>query len=243
MIIPFISYDLALIAAAVIPAVVLLIKVYRSDRLEPESPRLLISLIIAGILSAMLALIEEIVLEYALDIIASKGTVLYDLLLYFIVVAVSEESSKYFLMKRKTWRNPEFDCRFDGIVYAVFTSLGFALWENISYVLSYGMGTAVIRALTAIPGHACFGVFMGVFYATAKEYDLRGNRKSSSFYRKLAVLVPVLLHGSYDFLASTNNGYLDLLFFVFIAVMFFISYRKVGKMSKEDQQMTWHLLE
>ena len=242
MIIPFISYDLALIAAAVIPAVILLIKVYKSDKLEPESPKLLFSLIIAGILSAMLALVEEIVLEYALDMVLSKGTLLYNLLLYFIVVAVSEESSKYLLMKRKTWKSPEFDCRFDGIVYAVFTSLGFALWENISYVLSYGMATAVVRALTAIPGHACFGVFMGVFYATAKEYQIRGDQKSSSFYRKLAVLVPVLLHGSYDFLASTDNGWLDLMFFVFIAVMFFISYKKVGKLSKEDQQMTWHVL-
>lgn len=241
MIIPFVSYDFTLIAAAVIPAIILLVKVYRSDRLEPESPKLLVALVIAGILSSMLALIEEIVLEYALDMLLSKDTVLYNLLLYFIVVAFSEESSKYLLMKRKTWKNPEFNCRFDGIVYAVFTSLGFALWENISYVFSYGIGTAVVRAVTAIPGHACFGVFMGIFYSIAKEYDYRGNKNASSFFRKLAVIVSVLLHGAYDFLATVESGTLDILFYVFIALMFFISYKEVGKLAKKDKYMSWHL--
>ena len=88
---------------------------------------------------------------------------LYQIILYFVIVAIAEESSKYFFLKKRTWNNPEFNCQYDGVVYAVFVSLGFALWENINYVLSYGFSTAIVRAITAIPGHACFGVFMGVF--------------------------------------------------------------------------------
>ena len=231
-----------MIAAAVIPALFLMIKVYKSDKLEPESPKLLFGLVLAGVASAFLALIEETVLEYALNIVLAKGTLLYDIILYFVVVALSEESSKYLLMKRKTWRNPEFDCRFDGIVYAAFTSLGFALWENISYVMSFGMSTALIRAFTAVPGHACFGIFMGVFYSIAKEYDLNGDHVRSSLYRKLAVIIPVLIHGAYDFIVSMNSDYATIFFFVFVILLFSVTFRLINKMSRNDRHMTWHIL-
>ena len=238
-----ITHSLLLIAAAVIPALFLLIRVYKSDRLEPESPSLLRSLIIAGVLSALLALVEEMVLEYVLNIFVSEGTLLYNILLFYGIVAVSEESSKYLLMKRKTWNNPEFDCRFDGVLYAIFVSLGFALWENVSYVLSYGFSVAIVRALTAIPGHACFGVFMGVFYALAKEYDYKGNKSAASLYRKLAVLVPVFLHGSYDFIATMDNMIASIVFIVFIISLFLISNNLVGRMAKEDKYLTWRILD
>ena len=65
--------------------------------------------------------------------------------MYFVVVAISEEGFKYVLLKKRTWKSREFNCEFDGVVYAVFVSLGFALWENIFYVLSYGFATAVAR--------------------------------------------------------------------------------------------------
>lgn len=241
MILPVTSYSLVLIAAAVIPAVYLMIKVYKSDKLEPESPNLLVNLVIAGILSSFLALIEEHVFSFVLDMFVSKTSFIYNIILYYIVVAVSEESSKYIMMKRKTWNSPEFDCRFDGVVYAVFVSLGFALWENISYVFSFGLGTALIRAITAVPGHACFGVFMGVFYTLAKDYSFY-NKSKSSLCRKLALIVPVLLHGTYDYLATLNGRYDDFIFFGFIAILFFAANAMINKMAKSDRHLTWRVI-
>ena len=236
------SHSILLILAAAVPAFFLMVKVYKSDKLEPESPTLLRSLVIAGVLSSLLALVEEIVLEYALGIFVSNESFLYNILMYYGVVAVSEESSKYLFMKKKTWNNPEFDCRFDGIVYAVFVSLGFALWENISYVLSYGMSTALVRAFTAVPGHACFGVFMGVFYSIAKEQDLNNKKRASSFYSKLALIVPVLLHGSYDYIATMDGTTATIVFIVFVTVMFLVAYRLINNMAKTDRHMTWRIL-
>ena len=161
---PILTYNFILIAAAVIPAVFLMLKAYRSDRLEPESPRLLWQLVKAGVFSSLIALVLERVGSLLLGLFTPENGTLYNVLLYFVVVACSEEGAKYFMLKRNTWNNREFDCQYDGVVYAVFVSLGFALWENISYVLQYGFSTAIVRAVTAIPGHACFGVFMGVFY-------------------------------------------------------------------------------
>ena len=232
---PIMSYNFILIIAAVIPAVFLMIKVYKSDRLEKESPRMLWTLVKAGILSSLIALVEEKVFSLILNSFVDANSVAYNIILYFVIVAGAEESSKYIFLKRNTWRSSEFNSQFDGVVYATFVSLGFALWENISYVLSYGFATAVVRAVTAIPGHACFGVFMGIFYGIAKKYSARGNNSASKAYRFLAVLVPALIHGAYDYIATLEEQQGGWIFLAFVAVLFVVSYILVSKNSKNDK--------
>ena len=228
----FLTYNFILVAAAVIPAIFLMVKVYRSDRLERESPYMLWSLVKAGVFSSLIALVLERILGGLLvSTVHDPG--LYQALLYFVVVAVSEEGAKYFLLRRKTWESVEFNCQYDGIVYAVFVSLGFALWENISYVMHYGFSTALIRALTAVPGHTCFGIFMGVFYGLARKCENGGLHTESMLYRLLAILVPALLHGAYDYIASTEKSTWS--FVLFIALLFAASYRLVVKKSSEDR--------
>ena len=227
------SYNIILVVAAVIPAVFLMIKVYRSDRLERESTAMLWELVKAGILSSLIALVGDRVLSFILNLTVPQTNALYNIILYFGIVAFVEEGAKYFMLKRRSWNSLEFNCQYDGVVYAVFVSLGFALWENISYVMAYGFGTAIVRALTAIPGHACFGVFMGVFYGIAKTYDYSRSEVSSKTYRVLSVIVPALLHGTYDYIASSESG--PWFFIAFIVVMFAVSYLLVNKMSNEDR--------
>lgn len=230
------SYNYVLVLAAVIPAVLLMIKTYRSDRLEKESPAMLWRLIKAGIFSALIALVLEKVFSALLDLTVAQDSPLYNVILYFGIVAFSEEGAKYFLLKRKTWRSPEFNCQYDGVVYAVFVSLGFALWENISYVMAYGLSTALVRALTAIPGHASFGVFMGAFYGIAQKHDYRGNAGEAAVFRTLALVLSALLHGTYDYIISMN---VSTLFFIgFVAVMFLVTYLLVSKMAREDQYIS-----
>lgn len=232
---PIMMYNFILIAAAMVPAVFLMIKVYRSDRLERESPRYLRYLATGGVLSSLIAMVAEKLLSLVLNITVSPNTALYNVLLYFGIVAFSEEGAKYFMLKRRSWKSSEFDCLYDGVVYAVFVALGFALWENISYVMAYGFSTAIVRAVTAIPGHACFGVFMGVFYGVAKMHDRMGNEGTSKAYRVLAVVVPAVIHGAYDYIATAQtNGY-NWYFIIFIAVLFVVSFMLVGRMAKNDK--------
>lgn len=232
---PIMTYNFILIAAAVIPAIFLMIKVYKSDRLEKESAHLLWTLVKAGILSALLALVEEKVLSFLLNSFVDVNSAAYNIILYFVIVAGAEESSKYLFLKKNSWRSVEFNCQYDGVVYAVFVSLGFALWENISYVLSYGFATAVVRAVTAIPGHACFGVFMGVFYGIAKRMERQGNKGSSKAFRVLAVIVPMLLHGTYDYIATSEQQQGGWYFTVFVIALFIVSYILVNSNAKKDK--------
>ena len=231
---PILMYNGILVAAAVIPAIFLLVRVYRADRLDKESPYLLWDLIKGGIFSALIALVLEKIGSWVLGMAAGDNQALYDVLLYFVVVAMSEEGAKYFMLHRRSWNNREFNCQFDGVVYAVFTSLGFAIWENISYVLTFGFSAAVIRALTAIPGHACFGVFMGVFYGIAKKYDNAGDKSTASIFKVLTFVVPVLMHGAYDYIASVEQLATGWYFWGFIAVLFVITYILVGKAAQKD---------
>ena len=223
-----------LIAAAVLPAVFLLIKVEREDHLEKESRGLLFSLVAYGIISTAIASLGERIGMTILASIFQQESVLYNFLLFFGVVAFSEEGAKYVLLKRRTWNNPEFNCQFDGVVYSVFVSLGFALWENIGYVAMYGLGTAVVRAVTAVPGHACFGVFMGTWYGMAKRREGAGDVDGAKRMRVRALLVPAVLHGFYDFVATYNSDVMNIVFLVFVILMFITAWRLVKHVSAND---------
>lgn len=224
-----------LIAAAVLPAIFLLVHVYRADKLEKEPAPLLISLVLYGIAATFIALVLERAGSFLLGLWFEEGSVAYNAIMYFGIVAFSEEGAKYFLLRRRTWHSAAFNCQFDGVVYAVFVALGFALWENISYVLMYGLSTALVRAVTAVPGHACFGVFMGVYYGRAKRYDNDGDFVKAKRCRTMAVLMPALLHGAYDFIATMEDPNCEWVFLVFVLALFAVSLKLVRVGSRSDR--------
>ena len=224
-----------LIAAAVIPAVMLLNYIRRIDRLESESPALIRRLVMNGLIATFLAGAAEMAGSAVLGVLLPNSTLIHDFLMYFVVVALSEEGFKYLLMKRSTWNSPEFNCMFDGVVYGVTVALGFAVFENIGYVLQFGLMTALVRAVTAIPGHASFGVFMGAMYGAAKRASIRGDEITSSKLRTQALVIPVLLHGFYDFVATGQNEICMIIFLVFIVVLFKKAKKMVQTLSAVDE--------
>ena len=164
-----------------------------------------------------------------------EGSVAYNAVLYFGIVAFSEEGAKYLLLKKRTWRDINFNCQFDGVVYGVSVSLGFALWENLGYVAMYGFGTALVRAVTAVPGHACFGVFMGAWYGMAKRWEGAGFESRSKTCRTMALLLPALIHGCYDFIATYEDAGVSGIFAVFVVLLFVVSLILVRRLSANDR--------
>ena len=226
-----------LIAAAVVPAVFLLIRVYRADRLEPEPSGLLLSLILRGVFATVIAMVLEELGSALLGSVYAENSLPYNVIMYFVIVAFSEEGAKYILLRRRTWRSDAFNCQFDGVVYAVFVSLGFALWENLGYVAMYGLSTALVRAVTAVPGHACFGVFMGVWYGLAKRLHGQGKDRASKLCRVLALLLPAFLHGCYDYIATIESVHYGWLFAAFVAVLFTIAFILIKRQSRHDRYL------
>ena len=122
--------------SAIIPAIMLLLHVLRKDRLDKESPLFILSLVGWGILSTFAAMILEKIGSFILAFFFPYRTLIYNAIFYSVVVAMSEEGSKYYLLRRRTWNSIEFNCQYDAVVYAVAVSMGFALWEHLMYVFS-----------------------------------------------------------------------------------------------------------
>ena len=235
------SPNALLIAAAIVPAAALMVYVYRQDKLEREPTSLLLALLGFGALATVLAVVTESIGAVALAwfLPSGEGSLAYNVWMYFIVVALSEEGFKFLMLRWRTWRSKEFNCRFDGVVYAVFVSLGFALLENIGYVLMYGLGAAMMRAITAIPGHASFGVFMGACYGMARACENGGAHDQCRFWNGLALLLPTLIHGLYDFIAigGSQNG--SGTFIVFVLIVFVSAFLLVRRLSRADRYISF----
>ena len=218
------------------PPIFLLFMIYRADRVEKEPTGLLIKLFVLGMLSCLPAAFIESFLISALDVIMPDSTLLYIAIVNFLIVGMAEEGVKYVVLKTQTWKHKAFDYRFDGIVYAAVVSLGFAFFENMFYVFGdeSAFFIAGMRAVTSIPGHCTFGIMMGYYYGQAKFAEKHGNMQECRQYLKMAYLIPLLLHGFYDFILSTDY---EILFFVFIIYVIWLdlrAYRKVKDSAKFD---------
>ena len=222
------------VLAAVLPAVFLMRYVYRLDRIEREPMPLLISLIGKGIWAALAAIVLEMLGQSILNALVEPENPWYVFLTAFLVVAAVEEGTKFFFLYRRTWQDPNFNYRFDAILYAVFVSLGFAAFENVKYVFSYGLSVALPRAILAVPGHMGFAVFMGIFYGRAKRCADWGNRFGCTCNLVLGYLFPVFLHGAYDTCCMTGTNRSTAVFVGFVIVMYLIVYLLIKRESRTD---------
>lgn len=199
MVLPIILFVLA-----VVPGIILFIMTRKLDKKEKESKKILIKIMLMEIPFIIAAVIAELVGEAVLQGVTGedRSNLLFIAALCFLVIAPAEELFKFLGAKVPTWKSPEFNCKFDGIVYCTTSALTFAILENLGYVLgSQSLATAIMRAICCIPGHFMYGVLMGVFYTRARVCMNNGDKKGKRKNIFLAILIPALIHGLYDTLA------------------------------------------
>lgn len=225
------------LAIAIFPAIFFMIYIYRNDDKEKEPPLLLLKCIIGGLLSVPIAIILEMIAEavviYLLENVVSATRVNYGVLTA-IFVGLIEEGAKFFFLYKFTWKDKAFNYRFDGIVYAVFVSLGFAALENVFYVFNYGTGVALQRALLTIPGHMSFAVYMGLYYGHAKVSEAVNNPDAKALNLKAAYAFAVLLHTIFDATLMVESDIGLIIFFIFVIILDIVVYRTIRFESKND---------
>lgn len=178
--------------AGALPALALMAYVDRVDAKRPEPRRQLRRVAVAGALATPLALIlEKFITPYF-----NEESLTGALGLAFIASALVEESAKALCLYFVVWRHPAFDERLDGIVYATRVGLGFALVENIGYLLgTQGVVSFFtvfwLRALLSVPGHAIYAGFMG-YFAARQRFDGKGPGLWGG------LVLAIILHGSYN---------------------------------------------
>lgn len=174
-----------------VPALLLMAYVSRADAKRPEPAQQLRRAAVLGGLSTIPVIFLQLGLEKL-----NPGGMTGALYTAFFVAALTEEVAKALALYFAVWRHPAFDERLDGIVYATRAGLGFALVENVGYLMgaespSGFIGIFVMRAVLAVPGHAIYAGFMG-YWAARKRFDGVGPGLLGGLG------IAIFLHGTYD---------------------------------------------
>lgn len=206
------------------PSIIVLFYIFIRDKYEKEPIKLLFTGVIFGIIiTAPIVFTENIIMKY----MPSGGKYVYAFYTSFIVASAVEELFKYIILYFLTWRNKNLNERFDGIVYSVFISLGFAGLENLLYVLNPNLGgvrTAILRAVFSVPGHGLFGVCMGYYFALAKFEPEKRTKFMIS-----ALFIPFFMHGFYDFILLAEIPYGMIIFIIFVVYLWINGFKKMKK--------------
>lgn len=206
--------------AALAPALVLAVMIIRRDSERPEPLKCLLAAAGLGIVAAIG------VISFGIDVIEINGfgTAFYNA---FFCAAVPEELFKFAMLCILVRYCSYFDEYFDGIVYCVCIGMGFAGFENVLYLFGSDdwVFVGIARALLAVPAHYFFAVIMGAFFALG--YFDKANRTK---YMALALILPILAHGIYDFCCfsvGVSDGFAG-----FICIAFFAGLKWIRKYVK-----------
>ena len=223
-----------LLFLALLPGILIIIFIFRKDKVEHEPWSLIIRLLILGAVSCIPAMFLETCISAGMPASVQQSPISNAIFTAFVVAALCEEFCKYILLRLGSWRNKNFDYRFDGIVYGVAVAVGFALLENVLYVMEGGLYVALMRGVMAVPLHAFCGVFMGVFYGAAKRYSIEGQHGSAWKATLLALVVPMIIHGIYDSLAFMGEYGTTIILLAFVLFLYIVAVKTVNKYSRED---------
>jgi protease PrsW len=222
---------MGLLALAIAPGIFISLFIYFKDRYRKEPLGLLFLTFILGMISVIPALIIETALTKPVEKLIGEG-IFYTAIFSYIIVALSEEGSKFLMLRYYAFRRKAFDDPFDGIIYSVMVGMGFATLENIGYVMQHGWVTGITRMFLSVPAHATFAVLMGYHMGLAK-FDPARRKK----YFVLAIFWPVLFHGTFDFFLFLGNTWLHsigaLVSFVVAVSLSFKLIRRKQQLSKD----------
>lgn len=215
---------MTLLISSIAPALIILYLIYRHD-VDREPKKLLIKCFFGGWLSIIMTLI----IAGPLNSSGLPTGLVKSLFDAFVTAAIPEEFSKWIILYWLVRKAPAFDQYYDGIIYAVFVSMGFALIENIMYVMNGDMTTVITRAVMAVPGHMLFAVAMGYYFSMSK-FD---TPQKAKVHIAMSLAVPMVLHGTYDFLlmytgAKSSHSPLMAVGIIIVFVIFDIYLWKLG---------------
>jgi len=201
---------------------------YIRDKYEKEPIRLLVVGAVLGIVITFPIIQAQYFVMGFMPLTTEIGEAAYT---SFIVAGFVEEAFKFVLLLALTWRNRNLNEPLDGIVYAVFISLGFAGMENVLYVFNPEIGgfeTGLLRAFTSVPAHMMFGVAMGYYFARARLFGDVAINMIKAFFSA------VFLHGAYNFFLLSGIWWALVPFAIFFGGMLVIGVRKINKYVRES---------
>ncbi|WP_096270479.1 glutamic-type intramembrane protease PrsW [Paucisalibacillus globulus] len=204
---------LGIISAGVAPALALMSFFYLKDKITEPIP-----LIIRTFIYGCLLVFPIMFIQYAFTSDQIGNLFVQS----FFIVAFLEEFFKWFIFLYVIYQHTEFDAHYDGIVYAVSISLGFATIENILYLLVNGIEYAFSRAVFPVSSHALFGVIMGYYFGKAKMNEEQRIKNIG-----LALVIPISLHGLYNYILGSVGENWALFVIPFMIILWFFGLHRM----------------
>jgi protease PrsW len=220
---------MGLLALAIAPGIAICLFIYFKDKYNREPLGLMLLSFFMGVVSIIPPFIIQKVLTKPVEHIMGPG-ILYTAVFSYLIIALSEEGSKFLALRFIPYKRKAFDDPFDGIIYAVVVSMGFATLENIMYVFQHGVGTGILRMFLSVPAHATFGVLMGYHVGLAK-FDPANKRR----HMFLAIFWPVLFHGTFDFFLFVGNTWMH---FAGAIISFIVAVKLSLKLIRRKQDIS-----
>lgn len=257
------SFELSIIA--VLPALILCGYIFYKDRIEREPVGLLLILFLSGfaayipsffiqkhstslidlIFKSKIEITAEGAVNYAspsteilhLSLCAVFGYSLISILIRWLVL---------FLITRK---NKNFNYLFDGVVYSVFISLGFAVCENLHFIMQNDTDMSIEKLITSVPCHLFIGVLMGYYYtmwhmrftANAIENNLlkagvieKDNIRSSAVWLIGSLFIPLAVNSVYILAGKIKYDVASFVFYLAIFILFGISFITINGIALKD---------
>lgn len=259
----YVSLEISLIA--LLPALFLCGYIYYKDRIEREPIGLLALLFCAGAVVCLPVLLLEKWISGIIDLLfagqitfsadgvrqysSQAASALHKILCAFIAVALVEVGVKWCILYFCTYKNKHFNYLFDGIVYSVFISLGFAAVENVRFAWINGWDTLLLHSLASVPCHLFVGILMGYYYTIWKAHRnadkqeevllargvITGEKFKTTAHRLLlSLLVPMLASGVCMAASSVDSAALNTLFYFFVFMLYGMSFIGIDKIASRD---------
>ncbi len=190
-----------LLCLAIAPGVAISLYVYKKDKFDKEPKKLLLLAFVFGVISTIPAVILSVYFKKQTGLSEHTLPILGLLSFSLMGIGLVEEISKWIFV-RYFYKHKAFSEPFDGIVYSVMVSMGFATIENVFYVLEGGISVGILRMFISVPAHAAFAVVMGNYFGMAKFL------KPKPYLLLLGLIIPAIYHGLFDFFLLQKYSFL-----------------------------------
>lgn len=226
--------NIIVILCVIIPVFLLMLYVYARDQQEKEPIILILIAFFLGIISIFLGrqtwkFILSKIPELAEEV--QNPNLYVKFLISYGAIGLIEETTKYIILNIIS-RNRNYDYAYDGIVYAVSISLGFALVEGIYYGIENNITVTLVRSILTIPMHMSYGVFMGYYISKSRIQD-----KRKFYYCYMALLYPIFIHGTSDYMLSIFNEFSLIIYIIYSIIIYILGLKKINELSRFDKKL------
>ena len=132
------------------------------------------------------------------------------------------------------WKSGEVTLIYKVLGHGTDAMTGMAVGTELDVLTGLGNGFDVSRG-GEHPLLVGGGVGIPPLYGLAKRLHGQGRDGASKLCRVLALLLPALLHGCYDFIASIESVHYGWLFAAFVAILFVLAFILVRRQARHDR--------